>query len=59
MQHTWNIKTEVISVIIGATGTISKTFKNSLNIPGKHINKLQKKPYLALCTYFKITNAKV
>jgi len=35
-------KTEVISVIIGATGTISKPFKNYLNIPRKHIKKLQK-----------------
>jgi hypothetical protein len=26
MQHMWNVKTRVIPVIIGATGTISKSF---------------------------------
>jgi len=40
----WNVKTKVISVIIGATGTISKSFKIYMsNIPGKHeIKELQK-----------------
>jgi hypothetical protein len=40
----WNVKTKVIPVIIGATGTISKTFRKYLsNIPGKHeIKELQK-----------------
>jgi len=33
----WNIKTKVIPVIIGATGTISKPFRKYVsNIPGKH-----------------------
>jgi hypothetical protein len=33
----WNIKTKVIPVITGATGTISKSFRQNLsNIPGKH-----------------------
>ena len=37
MQHTWNGKTNVIPVIIGATGTISKSFRIYLcNIPEKH-----------------------
>ena len=37
IQHMWNVKTNVISVIIGATGTISKLFRKYLNnIPGKH-----------------------
>jgi len=27
MQHMWNVKTKVIPVIIGATGTISKSFR--------------------------------
>jgi hypothetical protein len=27
IKSMWNIKTKVISVIIGATGTISKTFR--------------------------------
>ena len=40
----WNVKTNVIKVIIGATGTISKSFRKYLsNIPGKHeIKELQK-----------------
>jgi len=29
IQRTWNIKTKVIPLIIGATGTISKTLKNT------------------------------
>jgi hypothetical protein len=33
----WSVKTEVIPVIIGATGTISKSFRKYVNnIPGKH-----------------------
>jgi len=36
IQHMWNVKTEVIPVIIGATGTISKSFRKYVsNIPGK------------------------
>ena len=27
IQRMWNVKTKVISVIIGATGTISKSFR--------------------------------
>ena len=40
----WNVKTKVIPVIIGATGTISKSFRKYVsNIPGKHEAKeLQK-----------------
>ena len=40
----WNVKTKVIPVIIGATGTISKTFRKYVsNIPGKHeVKELQK-----------------
>ena len=40
----WNVKTKVIPVIIGATGTNSKTFtKYVSNIPGKHeVKELQK-----------------
>ena len=40
----WNIKTKVIPVIIGATGTISKSFRKYVsNIPGNHeVKKLQK-----------------
>jgi hypothetical protein len=45
IQHMWNIKTKVIPVIIGATGTISKkSFKKYVsNIPGKReVKELQK-----------------
>jgi hypothetical protein len=44
IQRMWNVKTKVIPVIIGATGTISKTFRKYVsNIPGKHeVNELQK-----------------
>jgi len=51
----WNVKTKVISVIIGATGTISKSFRKYVsNKPGNHeVKELQKKkPYWALHTYF-------
>ena len=37
IQRLWNVKTKVIPVITGATGTISKSFtKYVSNIPGKH-----------------------
>jgi hypothetical protein len=44
IQHMWNVKTKVAPVIIGATGTISKSFRKYLSsIPGKHdIQELQK-----------------
>jgi hypothetical protein len=40
----WNVKTKVIPLIIGTTGTISKTFRKCLsNILEKHeITDLQK-----------------
>ena len=39
----WNVKTKVIPLIIGATGTISKTFRKYVsNIPGNHEVELQK-----------------
>jgi len=40
----WNVKTRVIPVIIGATGTISKSFRKYVtNMPGKHeVRALQK-----------------
>jgi len=40
----WNVKTKVIPVIIGVTGTISKSFRKYVsNIPGKHdVKELQK-----------------
>ena len=43
-QHMWNVKTKVIPVVIGATGTISKSFRKYVsNIPGKReVKELQK-----------------
>jgi hypothetical protein len=44
IQRTWNVKTRVIPVIIGATGTISKSFRKYVsNIIGNHeVMELQK-----------------
>jgi hypothetical protein len=44
IQRMWNVKTKVTPVIIGATGTISKSLRKYLSsIPGKHgIKELQK-----------------
>jgi len=37
IQRMWNVKTKVIPVIKGATGTISKSFRKYVsNIPGKN-----------------------
>ena len=54
MQRMWKVKTRVIPVIIGATGTISKSFRKYIrNIPGNHeVKELQKTAILALRTYF-------
>ena len=36
IQRMWNVKTKVIPVITGATGTISKSFRKYVSyIPGK------------------------
>ena len=44
IQRMWNVKTKVIPVVTGATGTISKTFRKYVtNIPGNHeVKELQK-----------------
>ena len=44
IQRTWNVKTKVIPVIIGATGTISKSLtKYVSNISGNNeVKELQK-----------------
>jgi len=44
IQCMWNVKTKVIPVTIGATGTISKSFRKYIsNIPGNHeVKELQK-----------------
>jgi len=44
IQRMWNVKTKVIPIIIGATGTTSKSFRKYVsNIPRKHeVKELQK-----------------
>jgi hypothetical protein len=44
IQRMWNVKTQVMPVIVGATGTISKCFIKCLSsIPGKReVKELQK-----------------
>ena len=44
IQRMWNVKTKMIPVIIGATETISKSFRKYVsNIPGNHeVKELQK-----------------
>jgi hypothetical protein len=51
-QRIWNVKAKVIPVIIGATGTISKSFRKYVNnIPGNHeVKELQKKNHIGHCT---------
>jgi hypothetical protein len=55
IQYTWNVKTHVMPVIIGATGTISKSFRKYLNsITGKHgIKELQKTAILGVAHIFR------
>jgi hypothetical protein len=44
IQRMWNVKTRVIPVTIGATGTISKSFRKYVStVPGNHnVRELQK-----------------
>ena len=44
IQRRWKVKTRVIPVIIGATGTISKSFRKYIsNLPENHeVKELQK-----------------
>jgi hypothetical protein len=55
MQRMWNVKTKVTPVIIGASGTISKSFgKYMSSIPGKHdIKELQKTAILGTAHTFR------
>jgi hypothetical protein len=48
IQRMWNVKTKVMPVIIGANGTISKSFRKYVsNIPGNHeVNELQKTAHI-------------
>ena len=62
IQRMWNVKTKAIPVIIGVTGTISKSFtKYMSNIPGKHeVKELQKTAILRSATHTsESTNVKV
>jgi hypothetical protein len=48
IQRMWNLKCTIISVIIGATGIVTKSLRKNLEaIPGKHsIDSVQKKAIL-------------
>ena len=50
IQCMWKVKTRVIPVIIGATGTISKSFRKYIsNKPGNHaVKELQKTAILGI-----------
>jgi len=52
----WNVKAKVILIIIGVTGTISKSLRQNVsNITGKgEIKELQIQPYWALHTYYRM-----
>jgi hypothetical protein len=49
IQRMWNVKTNVIPVIITATGTISKSLRKYIrNVPGNHeLRELQKTAILS------------
>ena len=51
----WNVKTKVTPVIIGATGTISKTIRKYVsNIPGNYeVKELQKTTILGTAHIFR------
>jgi len=61
IQPMWNVKTKAIPVIIGATGTISKSFRKYVsNISGKHeVKELQKTAILGTAHTSEFTNVKV
>jgi hypothetical protein len=53
IQRMWNVKTRVIPVIIGATRTISKSFRKYVStIPGNHdIRELQTNCHIGHCAH--------
>jgi hypothetical protein len=55
IQRMWNVKSRVITVIIGTTGTISKSFRKYVsNIPGNHeVRELQKTAILGTAHLFR------
>jgi hypothetical protein len=60
IQCMWNVKTNVIPVIIGAMGTISKSFRKYMsNIPGNHEGAAENS-HIGHCTHTaESTNVKV
>ena len=55
IQRRWNVKSKVIPVIKGATGTISKPYRKYTSATHQEIMKSRnsrKQPYWALHTYF-------
>jgi len=54
-QRMWNVKRKAILAIIGASGTISKSFRKYVsNIPGKHeVKELQKTTILCTAHIFR------
>jgi hypothetical protein len=50
----WNVKTRVIPVIIGATGSVSKSFRKYVStIPGNHeVKEVQKTAILGTAHVF-------
>jgi len=55
IQRVWNVKTKAMPVLIGATGTISESFRKYVNnIPGKHeVKELQKTAILGTAHIFR------
>ena len=55
-QRMWKVKTRVIPVIMGSTGTISKSFRKYIsNIPGNHeVKELQKTAILGTAHILRI-----
>jgi hypothetical protein len=53
IQRMWNVKTKATPVIIGATGTLSKSFRKYLSsVPGQQESrKCRKQPYWAQHTH--------
>jgi uncharacterized membrane protein len=61
IQLTWNVKTKVIPVIIGATGTISKSFRKYVsNIPGNlQVKELEKTAILGTAHTLESANVEI
>jgi hypothetical protein len=52
IQRMWNVKTNVIPVIIGTTGSISKSFRKYMsNVTGKHEATATANSHIGHCTH--------